>query len=112
VHIEDGEVTWGKLGTWGDGEASEVLCRRCGGSIWKRPGEVQISTLLPDLRSAFLTAVECHSFFSDMDTECHHDRLESIISWLETVLQALGEDTVCLRERATSPQFSPFAHQD
>jgi hypothetical protein len=111
VHIEDGEVTWGELGTWGEGEASEVLCRRCGGSIWKRPGQVQIFTLMPDLRSALLTAVECHSFFSDMDTECQCDRLESIIGWLETVLEALGEDTGALRERATSAQFSPFAHQ-
>ena len=112
VHIEGGEVTWGDLGTWGDGHASEVLCRRCGASIWKRPGQVQISTLMPDLRSALLTAVELRSLFSEMDTECQCDRLECIISWLETVLQALGEDTGALRERATSPQFSPFAHQD
>jgi hypothetical protein len=112
VHIEDGEVTWGDLGTWGDGEASEVLCRRCGGSIWKRPGQVQASTLLGDLRSAFSTMVELRSFFSEMDTGRQDDRLESIIGWLERMLQALGEDTGALRERATSAQFSPFAHQD
>lgn len=112
VHIVDGEVTWGDLGTWGEGSASEVFCRRCGQSIWKRPGEVQVSTLLPDLRSAFMTAVECRLLFGEMDSQCYNDRVDSIVQWLETVLQALGEDTVCLRERATSPQFSPFAHQD
>lgn len=112
MHIEDGEVTWGELGTWGDGDAIEVLCRGCGRSIWKRPEQVQISTLMPDLRSAFLTAVECRSLFDRMDTECRYDRLDSVTRWLETVLHALGEDTAALRQKATSPQFSPFAKED
>jgi hypothetical protein len=112
VHIVDGEVTWGELRTWGEGEASEVFCHGCGQSIWKKPGRVQVSTLLPDLRSAFMTAVESHSLFGQMDSECHHDRLESIVRWLQTVLEALGEDTVRLRQRATSPQFSPYAHPE
>lgn len=112
LHIGDGEVTWGELDTWGDGDATEVLCRGCGRSIWERPGQVQISTLMPDLRSAFLTVVECRSLFGKMDTECQCGRLDSIARWLETVLRALGEDTVALRQKATSPQFSPFAPEE